>query len=927
MMTSLQRLSFYNNSWRKFSLNKLIIVLFFVVLISFTNYAYGVTVGILPIQVAINPITDRAYVSHADGTVHVINTVTEIDIATIFAGPGALTGITVNPVTNKVYVVNTASSKVIVIDGSTNTVQTSIPLVSPLDGVTPVGIFPVDVEVNTILGILYVSNILSLTVVVIDINVGSPTENQIIDVITGFDSPARFAFDPNTNLMYMTNFLKNEITVLDGTKNFLLGGKAIFSRITIGSTADGLEINPISKKIYVANSGGDTVSVIDVDTDNIETFNTVIKIIPVGVNPIDVGVDPTNNKIYVSNKNEGTFTVINGETDQVEKTIPADISAVIPRLRGLEVHPVTGDVYVINSGIGIAPGTVSIIEFNAADNPPVARAGPDQVVNEAALVTLDGTGSFDPDGDPILFTWVEVTATGTPVFPPTVALSSPNVPSPTFTSNQVNVDTLIRFALVVTDLTTGLSSIPDIVNVVVEDTTSFIPTSTLTDGVVSGNQIVGDVFDGTTYSLQIDTPVGALPNAKLQQLVLPVGVDGDAGTFTFTESPVVVGIVEPDINTSLFFDLGFSGVVDFSESIDFITGNLPKIQFLIDKNFEPSPAGFEPAPRFVDGCLNVQLQLFDDNTGQWGQVGNSIVANTNKIYVSNAGLGVTPGTLFVIDGSTNNVIDTITLGFGPKLVAFDQNANKIYVANQGPGTVTVIDGSTNNVITTITVGLAPLLPLVNPNTSNVYVTNQGAGTVSVIDGKVGSPTENTVIATITTGITPSGIDIDTTLNKIYVGNTFGSSVSVIDADPNNDGTFNTVIATIITAQPSGIAIDSSNNRAYVSNFDDRLVSVIDTTTNNIIATIPVGSGPSSLSFNPSTSRLYVPNQLSSTVSIIDTEINAEIATVATGSAPFDVAVNPNTNRAYVADRGSGTVSVIDGMPGSPSSNRSNLNIF
>jgi len=98
MTFSHQTQSFYKNSFRKFSFQKLIVVLFFVVLISFTNYAYGasvsIPVGLLPFEVAINEVTGKAYVSHADGTVHVIDTATGTpELPPIFVGVGALTGI------------------------------------------------------------------------------------------------------------------------------------------------------------------------------------------------------------------------------------------------------------------------------------------------------------------------------------------------------------------------------------------------------------------------------------------------------------------------------------------------------------------------------------------------------------------------------------------------------------------------------------------------------------------------------------------------------------------------------------------------------------------------------------------------------------------------------------------------------------------
>ena len=80
------------------------------------------------------------------------------------------------------------------------------------------------------------------------------------------------------------------------------------------------------------------------------------------------------------------------------------------------------------------------------NNSPTADAGPDQTgVWEGALVTLDGSGSSDPDGDTLRYRWNQFSGE-------TVVLSSRDVANPTFTAPQgLTVDALLSFRLLVTD--------------------------------------------------------------------------------------------------------------------------------------------------------------------------------------------------------------------------------------------------------------------------------------------------------------------------------------------------------------------------------------------------------------------------------------------------------------------------------------------
>ncbi|MFN0171559.1 MAG: PKD domain-containing protein [Bryobacteraceae bacterium] len=81
-----------------------------------------------------------------------------------------------------------------------------------------------------------------------------------------------------------------------------------------------------------------------------------------------------------------------------------------------------------------------VLTRRVGNSTPVADAGPDLVTN-AGSVTLDGSASYDPDGDALTFTWQQIAG-------PSVSLTGANTNRATFTAAE---DSIYSFRLTVRD--------------------------------------------------------------------------------------------------------------------------------------------------------------------------------------------------------------------------------------------------------------------------------------------------------------------------------------------------------------------------------------------------------------------------------------------------------------------------------------------
>ncbi len=144
-----------------------------------------------------------------------------------------------------------------------------------------------------------------------------------------------------------------------------------------------------------------------------------------------------------------------------------------------------------------ASDTVNI----SVDLPPVAEAGPDQAVTSGATVTLNGTGSYDPDGTIASYAWVQTAGA-------TVVLTGAATATPTFIAP--NASGTLTFVLTVTDNSGATASDMVSVSVNLPPVAEAGPDQAVTSGVTVTLNGAGSYDpDGTIVSYAWTQTAGA----------------------------------------------------------------------------------------------------------------------------------------------------------------------------------------------------------------------------------------------------------------------------------------------------------------------------------------------------------------------------------------------------------------------------------
>jgi YVTN family beta-propeller protein len=285
-----------------------------------------VPVGDGPSGIALNPVTNKIYVSNrgyggAGHTVTVIDGATNAT-TTVEVGYNPLE-LAVNPVSNKIYVTNALSNSVTEIDGATNVPVT-----------VNVGANPIGIAIDTVRNKVYVANLLSNTVTVID-GTTHATATVNADV-----EPRAIAVDTLTGQVYVVNFGDGTSA---GTVTVITEGTNATRKLKVGAGPQAVAVNPITGKVYVADTGTSMIGQIGSTVSVIDTAVNTSASVSVGYQYTTSAVNPATNLIYTA-EFYSTVNIVDGNTNIA--TPVQDPSGYIRTPGTVAVNPVTNKIYV-----------------------------------------------------------------------------------------------------------------------------------------------------------------------------------------------------------------------------------------------------------------------------------------------------------------------------------------------------------------------------------------------------------------------------------------------------------------------------------------------------------------------------------------------------------------------------------------------------
>jgi RHS repeat-associated protein len=667
-----------------------------------------------------------------------------------------------------------------------------------------------------------------------------------------------------------------------------------------------------------------------------------------GSGSTDADGDPLTYKWTFISRPPGSAAVLSDPT-AVNPTFSVDI-------------PGTYEVQlIVNDGrIDSAPDTVTITTQNS---PPVANAGPDQTVFVTNVVTLDGSGSSDVDGNSLTYQWSIISSPSGS----TVALSDPAAVKPTFVVDKPG--TYVA-QLIVND--GMLDSVPDTVTISTQNSAPvaeagpnlsvFVGDPVTLDGSKSYD-VDGDLL---SFLWSLTTrPSGSLAVLSNYMAVSPTFMVDKPGSYV-AQLIVNDGMVDSAPDTVTITTLNSPPVADAGPNQSVFVGNLVSLDGSASTDVDGDPLTFlwaitsRPPQSTADlsNPIAVKPTLVVDRPGTYvaqlivndGTVNSApdtvTVTTLNSAPVADAGpdQSVPVGQMVTLDGSSSTDADRDPLTYSWSFTARPDGST---AALANPETVTpsftvdkagtyvvqiiVNDGTVNSAPDTITISTLNSRPVADAGPDQTVT----VGAQVTLDGSASHDADQNLLTYQWSFTSFPGSSAPTLSNPSLVNPTFAAGLAGLYVVQLivNDGTLSSGPNTVLVGanQPANRA-PVANNDGYTTDEDVTLVVATpgvlandsDPDGDALTAILQSTTANGTLNLYPNGSFTYTPNLNffgtdSFTYRVFDGSLYSNVATVTITVNPVNdlpVANAGSDQQVYVGDtvQLNGSGSDADGDP-------------
>jgi DNA-binding beta-propeller fold protein YncE len=220
--------------------------------------------------------------------------------------------------------------------------------------------------------------------------------------------------------------------------------------------------------------------------------------------------------------------------------------------------------------------------------------------------------------------------------------------------------------------------------------------------------------------------------------------------------------------------------------------------------------------------------------------------------------------IVILDGLTNDVLDTIPLEESADDIAISPTRDLAYVASDGGNEVIAVDLGTATIVSRIklknSMGVA-----FGVDGKQAYVT-QYPSSIAIVD------TSSHIVVNTLTGIpSPMYIAASPDGSRAYI--TYSDGIAVLDIESSE------LVDSVKLTNPSGLAISPDGSVVYASNASQKVIIAIDSASNKVSKRLNVGRWPGRLAVAPDGGELLVLDSLAQVVHVIDTTTFKRIRSV------------------------------------------------